>query len=251
MMYWDDALRTLRTARWPQTSGKKIQNNTHLFLDGTFDEPQQIRLKYHNTNIIILKPNGDRYICTDWSSMSTLERLREHANVSVFCADIPAINGYKTNPERGHFIKVYGSDMTVPFQGNASVPDGGRYNNYIRVMPGGEVDLATVNPIEVKCVIDDQKLRKIMRHVGKISRLALGYIKLRGDWPIAEPENQVNMYTWLMQRYKTPLEEIQLSPFPFFGDNPKNDFKAGMDAIRWDIAVREECVGVACLLKTL
>lgn len=249
MLYWDDALRLALSARWPER-GKPLNNNTRMILDGPREEPKQVRLRFHNTDIIVWRPNGDRYICTGWESQTTRERLHEYGGTSIHTKWLSALNGYAVTPERATLMSLSYSGISVPFSGNASC--GGYHDNYIRVKPGNEIDLSTVNPIQVRCVVEPEALRRRMKHIGKVAKLALGYAKLDGrEGPFEKGTGNVS--DWLLARMNTPLEEIQLSPFPFISpaQDPKTAFKQGMDAIRWTIAHKEGWLGVASLLKVL
>jgi hypothetical protein len=251
MLYWDDALRIALSARWPER-GKPLEPNTRMILDGPRDKPEQVRLRYHSTDIIVWKPNGDWYVCTGWDTVTTKARLRAYGGVSVYQANLPALNGYSVSPERSTFMSLYNGYQSVPFDGNASpTPDAwGHRHNYIRIRGRCEIDLSTVNAVQVQCVVEPEKLRRRMRHIGKIARFALGYAKLDGrDGVFEKGEGRVS--DWLLARMNTPLEETQLSPFPFIGhqQNPKTAFKQGMDSIRWTIAHNEGWLGSASLLK--
>ena len=172
MMYYQDALETARSARWPTTKGKPIDNNTYVILDVDKNgEPEQVRLKYHSTDIIIWKPDGTWYFCTGWESITTKQRLREYGGISIFQADLPSLNGYKVFPRRATYVSVPHTRRCVLFNGNAN-PDGQHYySNYIRVKPGFEIDLTTVNPIRIDCIVEPEKLRRRMLHIGKIGKL--------------------------------------------------------------------------------
>ena len=251
-MYYQDALETARSARWPTTKGKPIDNNTYVILDVDKNgEPEQVRLKYHSTDIIIWKPDGTWYFCTGWESITTKQRLREYGGISIFQADLPSLNGYKVFPRRATYVSVPHTRRCVLFNGNAN-PDGQHYySNYIRVKPGFEIDLTTVNPIRIDCIVEPEKLRRRMLHIGKIGKLLVGYVKLKdgliGEGPM--------LRQWLLDRENAPINEVALSPFPFgaFRDTHemKKYLKKTLDDIRWDIARREDWTGQATLLKSV
>ncbi len=241
MMHYNDALRLALSARWPER-GKPLSGNTRMILDGTREKPVQVRLKYHATNIVVWKPEGDVFICTGWETVTTKQRLSTYADTSIFGKSLPALNGYAVSPEKATFIAVRGVRDSVPFNGSASVGHG--HDNYLRITPEREWDMSTVKPVQVECVVEPEKLRKTMRHLGDVSRLALGYVKLAGRMPPGE----VGMQKWLVDRMNTPLEEINLRPFPYCSDYPKTDFKTALGNVRWLIAKNSGWLGTASLL---
>lgn len=245
MYKWHDVLNIALSARWPE-KGKPIDNNTRMILDGPRDNPTLVRLKFHATNIAVWYPGGEMFVCTGWESMTTRDRLSNYASVQVFTADLPAINGYAVHPSKATFARI-GANDPVPFNGSATCC--GTYSNYIRVNSDGEIDMSTVKPIEVQCVVEPEKLRKCMRHLGKVANLALGYIKLSDNDAVFH-NGTVQPYEWLLQRRNIPLEDIQLSPFPqlYSRITNKQQLKQALNAVRWTIAKEEGWVGNASLL---
>ncbi len=243
MQRWHEVLNIALSARWPTTTGKPLANNTYMILDGTREKPIQVRLKYHCTNIIVWKPEGDIFICTGWDTITTKQQLSKYGGTSIFQKNLPALNGYAVSPEKRTFITVRGVPGEVPFDGNASV--GHDYDNYLRITPERKWDMSTVKSIEVQLVVEPEKLRKVMLHLGKVSQLALGYAKLAGDRPW---EGEVNMQKWLVDRMNVPLEDINLRPFPY-ASNPKTDFKTALGNIRWNIARNAGWLSTASLLR--
>lgn len=244
-MDWHEAVRIGRTARFPER-GKKIANNTRIFLDGPRDAPFRARLRYYGTDILVWHPD-EWFVCTDWTTKITLARLREYGGINVRQEQLNAMNGYAIQPNEAYYMRLNGGSTAVHFSGCACVPQ--RYDNYIRIR-GRSIDLESVNSLKIKVVADPAKLRARMLHIGKINKLLLGYLKLLNDDDNALC-GRVSAEQWIMERMNTPLESIGLSPFPYLGRSPKSVLQRAAVVVRQYIAEDEGWLTDATLLKTL
>lgn len=245
MLYWDDAVRKALTARWPD-QGKPLNNNTRIILDGTRDAPKRVRLRFHSTDILVWTPDSKIYVCTGWSTVTTLARLSEYGDVQVYKRNHPTINGYAVNPDNGLYMHI-DRCWPVPFNGNLNFHG---YNNYACFdVTTGEFDIDSIDAPCVECVTDPTALRRKMTKLGKVAKLALGYAKLAGDNPFNQ--GHIRIEDWLRERVDIPLEEIQLSPWPYIGDrtSPRAAFTRAMNSLRWSLAKEAGFVGKVTLLK--
>lgn len=234
--------------------GKKIANNTHLRLEG-----ETFIVRHYSTEILRFYPNGsiDIKVASNCCSNTTRDRIWAMTGCHIFELPIPAVNGYKTYPAKKTFIAQGG-------WGNRHNAVAYAYNetdNYIRLLPDKAFDMETVVAHQVECISNPAKMRAIMKHMGKVVRVALGYAKLAGNEDMFEKGTE-QLGKWLLDRYNVPIEEISIQPFPsmwignrqyVFGkrsvSNAKNIFRAGIDAVRYDIARREGCIGQHAVLR--
>ncbi len=241
-MYWSEALRIARSAK-NLANGKPLQNNTRLMLHGPKEEPTCIAVKYHRTEIVRYYPDGSFEIATGWGSITTRERIRNYSGVVVCTMPLPSINRSRPSVERAMFLHY--AHQEVPFNS---------VGGYIRIDPSGHIDMSTVEPHRVTIISNLPEVNKKSRHMHRLKKLVLGYMKLRNstDFLIS---GEIPTDQWLYQRLDTPIEEVALSPFPRifmpYGRDPRvvveRDFNSTILDIKWKIARNNGWTGPAAV----
>jgi hypothetical protein len=224
----------LKHARNPQ-KGKPQENNTWVVLrEGTMVAPEVIAIKYHSTDILRFTKDGvievSQYsLC---QSITTRQRLRDYANVCITNRMLPAVNGYKTKPDKALFLSV---GWTAPFVA------WGTSSRYIQVK-NGVIDTSTASPHVIDVISEPKKIRQAMMRLGRLSKLLQGYERLHGGNPFEDATS--HLVNWLMSRYLVPVDESGLLPLPFIGnEGPKIAVKSAMEYCRWEIARNEGWIG--------
>lgn len=233
----------LRRARQPG-KGKPLQNNTRAFLrEGTMDDPKVIAVRLHSTDILRFHSDGSLEVTqSSWnSSVTTRDRLWNYGRVNVGYYNVPPVNGYRTFPSR--------VIMLWPRRGKNIGVAIGTDTGYVKIKPDGDVDMSTVTPHTVHYVKDSLTLRRKMAKMNKVIRLLAGYVKLKGGDDI---DGWVTLRAWLEARLDVPLEEISLSPFPYYfqGNLLIPQLKQTLNNMRRDIAMREKCLAPYEVLST-
>jgi hypothetical protein len=240
MQYFSSMLDALRTARDPYGKGKPRENNTWLHLVGSFEKPERIDVQFHRTNIVRFYPDGSREIHHGWTTMTTLDRIREYAGVSIGMCALKAVNGYRPRTESAYFISTDGwhNGPWVPFQAKTG--------EYIRITPDNEFDMSTIGPIKTECITHPKELRRTMRHLSKCAAILRGYAKLADNEHCFE-NGTIDLQAWLLKHVHTPLPDTELDPKPYIfvgsSGSLKNNISSAFDAIRWTIARREGWTG--------
>lgn len=240
-----------KTARF-KAKGKKIASETRVRIENE----NLLVVKLYNTDILKFHRDGAVDIIKDsWCvSNTTKERLWRIGQVSIHEHEIPAVNGYKLEHPKQQFISL-GWNQAPHYAYN---PKGG---GWIRKRPDETFDESTITPFELTCVADPKELRKTMMHLGKIARLLSGYAKIEGSQTTFE-KGTITLDSWLLARYKTPIDQIEITPFPhiMFGrenkvfgkwvtSTVKSEIRNALDSVRFDIARREGWLGKHKVLK--
>lgn len=231
-MAFNDLRRSLLTARG---ATKKLSNNTYARVTlGTRAEPGIIAVRYHSTDILLFHADGAIDVSTYslCSSMTTKQRLSALANVHITSRPLAAINGYRPYEDTALFLCTGTGDWRT----REFVAWNGRKGDYIRVNPDKTIDMSTVAPHKVTCIAKPKEMRRAMRKVSTIVRTALVFAKLSGNnSAFAKPDN---VYTWVIQQYKKPLDELDLTALPYIhpSADPKVAFAQVMNEVRWTIA---------------
>lgn len=239
-----------RKARF-KDKGYKIANNTCVRFEG--EDTLIVRL--HKTDILRFHRDGSTEIAvTSWAtSPTTHNRLSNIGNVYVSTKTIPSVNGYKLEYPNQLFISSDYRGPSYAYNTNNS--------DWIIRRPDGTFNEESITPHELTCITNPQALRKAMLHLGKIAKVLKGYAKLDGTDKTFE-NGSVELRSWLMERYKTPLNKLELAPFPYFKFGQENkvfgkwvrssvnsEIRNAIDSIRYEIARREGWLGKQKVLK--
>lgn len=213
----------------------KLAHETITYVKrGTKEEPEVIAIRHHSTDILLYNKDGSIEVstCHLCSSNTTRIRLRTYANIYLTNRKHAAINGFMVRPRADLFISHGWSDFVAW--------NGGR-DDYVKLNPDKTWDMSTIKPHQVTFIVKPTEMRRAMRKVGMIARLALGMYKLSND-NIAifqrRHDGPHNVDDWIMAQYYKPLNEIDLRRLPWIyaTRDPHNEFKNAMDSVRWRIA---------------
>lgn len=233
-------------------NGAKIANNTYV----RFKDENTLVVRLHKTDILRFHRDGSTDIATtSWAtSPTTHNRLSNIGDVYVYGKIVPSVNGYKLEYPKQLFISN-GYQEKPSYAYNASAHD------WIRRNPDMTFDESTITPHELTCIANPQALRKTMLHMGKIAGILKGYAKLDGSDKTFE-KGTIELRSWLLMRYKTPLDKLELAPLPHFkfGSESKvfgkwvkstvnSEIRNAIDSIRYEIARREGWLGKHKVLK--
>lgn len=239
--------------------GKKLANGTYARFDGE----DTIVVKLHDTDILKLHRDGNMDIAiTNWAiTPTTHTRLVNIGEVYVHVMEIPAVNGYKVQCPKQQFISNgYGSGPAYAYNTK-------KIGKWIRRRPDKTFDESTIIPHELTCIKNTKAMRSAMLHLGRIAKVLKGYARIEGsENPFYDAKKREDVTTaldqWLLERYNTPLDKIDLMPLPFFKVGYENkmfgkwvkstiasEIRNEMNSIRYVIARNEGWLGTHEVLK--
>ncbi len=185
---YTDCVNVLATARF-KDRGKPIANNTRVF-----DRGDHMAIQFHRTDIVRFYPDGRMAICTGWTTMTTLERIRNHSGKSVYQRVLPTFNGRRCCTERHHAIDG------VVFNG---------VGGYIMFDEMRRPVLETVNPINVEIITDKKRVAEARRRAHSIAT----QIRLRAKLGV-EGERWDYGNNWLKRELFKPMVDIDYTGAP-------------------------------------
>lgn len=218
---------------------KKIAHATYArVVHGTKAEPKTIAIRHHFTDILLFHDDGsiDISTCNRCDSVTTKMRFTAYASVHLTQMPLKAVNGFGVRPKRALFLCYGWGQPFVPWNSD---------NAYIRMNPNKS--FSGYKPYEVECIVKTLEMRRAMRKVGKIVKIALGVYKLSGENKDIFKNRNKLLDSWLIEQYKKPLEETDYTNLPFiYGpeQEPERAFKKAMEDVRWAIARYEGYTGV-------
>jgi hypothetical protein len=236
--------------------GKKIANQTYARFAGE----DTIIVRLHKTDILKLHRDGSTDIAiTDWAtSPTTYSRLISIGDIVVRQRTIPAVNGYKLKNPNQTFISNGYRGQGPAYAYNTHV------QGWIHRRADRTFDESTITPHTLDCIGNPKEMRKVMLHLGRVAKVLKGYAKIDGsENPYWKPESGgPNLSNWLLARYKTPLKDMDLAPYPVFmmglenkvfgkwvKSNINSEIRNAMETIRYEIARREGWIGKHEVLK--
>ena len=198
MKYTFHDLHTLLKRARSVYAGKPFGSNTRIMLEsGTIDAPTCIAIKFYSTEILKYYPDGTIDVCTRWTTVTTLARLREYTHINIYMTKLPSVNGRRPNLEKTYMMK------NVVFDG---------INGYIRVLPNGEIDMDSVKAQEIDVVTHTRGINKLYRKAQAIA----GQIHVRARLGITfNNYGQRVQEAWLSANINTPLDEINYTNAPY------------------------------------
>ena len=177
-------------------AGKPIANNTRIH--GGYDSVLAIR--HHSTDILRYHPDGAVEICTGWTTVSTMARLRAYSNSWIYSHQFTAVNGFRHDIKSSLVIRC-DTGKWYPFRGTSG---------YIKIDKNGIIDPTTVEPLIAEMVADPQAVRAARKACGVLKRHHSLRVKLGQKF---SGQTHYSNY-WLRSNLSKPLDAVDWAGAP-------------------------------------